>query len=363
MSKASFFAVGFIYSVATLYLAMTIPISPHEAETLYHKESIDHFLMHLFIPYLDGFIAFRLPYYLFGILNIFLFFELSRYYYKTLRERYIATTLFIILPGVVTSVILVNISVVVISWLLIFLISYHKNWSVLQITSLIVLLFVHESAIIFFISLAIYSYFRKKWYLFWIVLLLIGMTLYLGEYLEIGGIPRGHFVAIFGLYAAIFSPFVFVYFCYALYRLYHEKKHDIVWYIAATGLLFSFLLSIRQQVIITEFSPYILIGSIFLYRVYSESLKVRLKVYQRTYKRIFIFTLLTLLIGTLSIFLHRPLFWLFEDKSRHFAYTIYEPYWLSEELKSKNIDCYDTKFIKKAAQLQYYGITSCSSKK
>ncbi|KIM07194.1 MAG: hypothetical protein KU38_10695 [Sulfurovum sp. FS08-3] len=362
MSKRLFLAVGIVYFVATLYMAMTIPISPHEAESLYLKKSIDTFLMNLCYPYLEGFIAFRLPYYLFGVLNLFLFWELSRYYYKTSQERYIATTLFILLPGIVTSMILVNISVVVIAWVLIFLNAYHKNWSIVQSIALIVLLFVHDSAIVFFISLAIYGYFRDKKYLLVVALLLVMMALWMGEYLEIGGLPRGHFATIFGLYIAIFSPFVFVYFCYTLYRLYHEKKHDIVWYIASMGLLFSFLLSIRQQVIVTEFSPYILIGSIFLYRVYSESLKVRLKIYQTTYKKVFLFTLTTLLLGTMSIFLHRPLFWLFEDKSRHFAYAIYEPYWLAQALKAQNIHCYDTKFIKKAAQLQYYEIPPCASR-
>ncbi len=342
MTKVLFLAIGIIYLVTTFYMVMTIPISPHEAESLYLKESIDTFLMNLWYPYLEGFIAFRLPYYLFGVLNIFLFWELSRYYYKTSQERYIATTLFILLPGIVTSMILVNISVVVIAWVLIFLNAYHKNWPIVQSIALIVLLFVHDSAIVFFISLAIYSYFRDKKYLLVVTLFLVGMALWLGEYLEIGGLPRGHFTTIFGLYAAIFSPFVFVYFCYTLYRIYHEKKHDIVWYIASSGLLFSFLLSIRQQVIVTEFSPYILIGSIFLYRVYSESLKVRLRVYQKTYKRAFLFTLTTLLLGTMSIFLHRPLFWLFEDKSRHFAISTAMIQNLSKKLPSCNI----TKFLR-----------------
>jgi hypothetical protein len=362
MSQAFFGVILFFYLIATLYVAFTTPISPHEAYTFFYKDNFDHFLMHLFDPYLEGFIAFRLPVYLFGVLNILLYYQLSKFYFKEISDRYWVTVIFIVLPGVIASMVLVNISVVVISLVLLFLVGYHQKWLLLQIISMGVLLFVHDSAVIFFVSVLIYSYFREERELLVVTFLLLLVALYMG-YFEIGGRPRGHFLEVFGLYAAIFSPFVFVYFCYSLYRTYYEKKHDILWYIAVVGLLFSLTLSIRQRVTVTEFAPYILIGVFFIYRVYIQSLRVRLQIYQKRYHRVFIFIFVTLLLGSITIVLHKPIFLLFEDKSRHFAYPIYEPYWLAQDLKADKVECYDTKFIKKAAQLQYYGISSCDLQK
>jgi len=359
MSK-TFFGLTLFYLVATLYVAATTPISPHEAYTFYYKDTLDSFLMHLGYQDAELFISFRTVFYIFGVVNIFLYYYLSQFYFKTLEDRYISTAIFMFLPGVIASMVLVNISVVVISLVLLFLVAYHKNWIIIEFFSMIVLLFVHDSAVIFFISIALYSYLSKEKERFFIALIFIIVSLYIGNF-EIGGRPRGHFLEIFGIYAAIFSPFVFVYFCYSLYRLYYEKKQNITWYIATVGLLFSLILSIRQRVTVTEFAPYILIGVIFIFKVYSESLRIRLKIYQKRYRNIFIFSVMTLMLGSFTIIFHQSLFIFFEDKSKHFAYNIYEPYWLAQELKLHNINCYDTKIVKKKAQLKFYGFEECSN--
>lgn len=362
MSRTSFILFTLGYVIATLYVAITTPISPHEAYTLYYEDNLDHNLMLFGLTYIDGFFGFRWVFYLFGLLNIALYYYLSSFYFKNIAERYISTMIFMFLPGVITSITLVNISVIVITLVLFFLIAYKQGWLAFELIAMTVLLFVHDSAVIFFISIALYGYFVKEKRVFSAALVFSILALWIGE-LEIGGRPRGHFLEIFGLYAALFSPFVFVYFCYSLYRVYYKKKHDIIWYIATVGLLFSSILSIRQRVSITEFAPYILLGVIFIYKVYSESLKVRLKIYQTKYKRIFMTVFVTLILGSMTIIFHQALFIFFDDRSKHFAYSIYEPYWLSQELKSKNILLYDTKFIKKRAQLQYYGIYPADIKK
>ncbi|MEA2028437.1 MAG: hypothetical protein U9N49_05630 [Campylobacterota bacterium] len=359
MSK-TFFGLTLFYLAATLYVATTTPISPHEAYTFYNKDTLDSFLMHLGYRDSDLFFSFRIVFYIFGVVNIFLYYYLSQFYFKTLEDRYISTTIFMLLPGVIASMVLVNISVIVISLVLLFLVAYHKKWLALEMFSMIVLLFVHDSAVIFFISIALYSYLSKEKERFLIALAFIIVSLYIGNF-EIGGRPRGHFLEIFGIYAAIFSPFVFVYFCYSLYRLYYEKKHDITWYIATIGLLFSLILSTRQRVTVTEFAPYILIGVLFIFKVYSQSLRIRLKIYQKRYRNIFVFIVVTLMLGSITTILHKPLFIFFDDKSKHFAYNIYQPYWLAQELKSQNVECYDTKIVKQKAQLKFYGIDQCQN--
>ena len=59
---------------------------------------------------------------------------------------------------------------------------------------------------------------------------------------EAHGIPSGHFLDAIGVYSAVFSPIIFVYLVYSLYRGYLTDKMNLEWYIASTALLLSLLL-------------------------------------------------------------------------------------------------------------------------
>jgi len=302
------------------------------------------------------FYSLRTPFYIFGIINIYLYYELSKIYFKNQDDIYLSTTIFMLLPGIIVSMALANISVIVITIVLLFIIANKKDYRYIEIILMIILLFVHNVAIIFFISILIYSIYNKKRCLLYASAILSIISLYLSSFI-VGGKPSGHFIDIFGLYSAIFSPFLFIYFLFAIYKA--KANRDILWYISFISLIVSLILSIRQRIYITEFTSYVLVGMILMIQIYHNSLRVRLKEYQGLYKKIFYFMMITLISSTLIIIFHQPLFNLVDNPKKHFAYDIYEIYWVSQKIKSGLMSCYDTDENKKRYQLRYYKIKSC----
>src|SRR5665811_2213125 len=97
---------------------------------------------------------------------------------------------------------------------------------------MLALFFVHEASIIFFVAVFLYAVMHKEKMLAIFSSAFIVAFIYLAKGIEIGGRPSGHFVEIFGLYATVFSPLLFLYFFYAMYRILLREKKTLLWYIS-----------------------------------------------------------------------------------------------------------------------------------
>ncbi|HHD82252.1 MAG TPA: hypothetical protein ENK94_03575, partial [Campylobacterales bacterium] len=232
MSKTHFYLFIMVYIIALFSLATTLPIGPNEATLYYTDTTILYSLTHVAQGWFGNALDFRLPFVLLGLANIALFFMMSQRYFSDIKESYLSTIIFALLPGIITSAILVNIAVLVITFVLSFIIFYEKKMYVYQGITMLALLLVHDASVIFFIALAIFSAFRRNQILFSMSILLSAISLLYFNGLDIGGTPRGEFLELFGLYIALFSPLVFIYFFYALYRIWLREKKDILWHIA-----------------------------------------------------------------------------------------------------------------------------------
>ena len=359
MSQRLFYVFLIFYTTAIIYLASTIPIGGHEASVYYTNNHLLYFLTHFFDDAFGNSLNFRLPFVFFGFLNIFLFLIMSRLYFEKQEESYLATTIYLLLPGIITSTVLVNISVIVISLVLFFVIFYEKKYIWGQAVVMLLLLLVHDASIIFFIALAIFSIFKREYKLFFIPLILAVISILYFNGLDIGGRPKGEFPQLFGLYMVLFSPLVFFYFFYALYRIWVREQKDILWYISFTAFIFSILLSLRQQVDMSDFAPYVIVSVVLMLVTYHKTLYVRLPQYQGTYFLGFKVMLASLVLSAMIIIFHQLFFYLIEDKSKHFAYAFYEPYWQVAELEEIGQNCYTVGSEKVQYQLKYYGIESC----
>ena len=359
MRRIAFYFFGIFYAVSLLYLAITLPIGTHEAVIFYTDEGVLKYLTHWAEGWFNNGLDFRLPFVLLGFFNIVLFFYMSKFYFEKEEDSFLATTIFALLPGIITSAILVNIAVLVITLVMAFLIFNAKKLVWLQAGVAILLLYIHDASIIFFISIAIFSAFKRDRVLFAIASLLIAISFLYFNTLEVGGHPHGKFLELFALYMALFSPLVFIYFFYALYRIWLREKKDILWYVAFTSFILSILLSLRQRVIMTDFAPYVIVAVVLMVLMYQKTLNVRLPLFQKKYKIGFKIVMASLLISALIILFHKPLFLLYSDKTKHFTYPFYEPYWQSMELKEIGQQCYTAKRQKVQFQLNYYGIEAC----
>jgi hypothetical protein len=359
MSRVFFYSFIVFYISAIFYLASTLPIGAHEANVYYTDNDVLYFLTHLLEEYSNSFLAIRAPFVLFGLLNIPLFFIMSRLYFEKVEESYLATSIYLLLPGIITSMVLVNIAVLVITLVLFFIIFYEKKIVWGQIVSMLVLLVVHDASIIFFIGISIFFLVKREKKLFFVSFIFLIISLLFFTHLDIGGKPEGEFLQLFGLYMALFSPLVFLYFFYALYRIWLREEKDILWYISSTAFLFSLLLSLRQQVDMTDFAPYVIVSVVLMLVTSRKSIYVRLPQFQTFYRLGFQLLFASLVLSAMVIIFHKLFFNVLEDKSKHFAYSFYEPYWQVLELKEIGQNCYTVSNRKVQYQLKYYGIESC----
>ncbi|PHS30592.1 MAG: hypothetical protein COA92_09345 [Sulfurovum sp.] len=359
MKKQYFIYTLFAYIIAVFYLSTTTPISPHEAKMFYTSTELVSTLMHWGSSFIEGFLGLRIFFILFGFLSIALFYKLSRTYFPRISDAYLATVIFMILPGILTAITLANISIIVLCIVLLFVLLYEKGHYAFLPFLMLILFFIHEASIIFFVGLLLYGVMYKDKKLAIGSLAFLLAFIYLTKGIEIGGRPSGHFLEIFGLYATVFSPLLFLYFFYAMYRILLREKKTLLWYISFTALAFSLLLSLRQRVSITDFAPYVMLSVVLMLNTLNNSVRVRLPEFQKRYKQGFYIVMISLLLSVSLIIFHKALFHIFVDPSQHFASRIYKPYNLAKELKSEGIECYDGAHGRERFQLRYYNILPC----
>ena len=362
MKKQHFILALLFYAVAVFYLAYTTPISPHEAKIFYTSQDMVGTLMRWGSDLVPGFFGLRLFYLLSGFLTIGLFYTLSRRHFTSCEDAYLSTFIFMFLPGILTASVLVNVAIIVLPLVLLFVILYEKGHFFVLPFIMLVLFFIHETSIIFFVALLFYGVVYKDKKLSILSLAFLIAFIYFSKGIEIGGRPAGHFAEIFGLYASIFSPLLFLYFVYAMYRILLRGKKTLLWYISFTALAFSLLLSIRQRIYITDFAPYVMISIVLMLDVFNHSVRVRLPQFQKLYNRAFYLVIIFLCLTVSVIVFHKMLYYVTPDPSKHFADRIYAPYLLAKKLKAEGKNCFEDNYGRYRYQLMYYEILPCRNK-
>lgn len=360
MKKRHFIYASILYALAVFYLAAFTPISPHEAKIFYTSSDIVSTLMHWGESLVGGFLGLRIFFIFFGFISVILFYVLGRAHFSRQSDVYLATMIFMLLPGILTALTLANVAIIVLCIVLLFVLLYERGAYFFLPFLMLALFFIHEASIIFFVALFLYGILHKDKKLAIASLSFLLAFIYLSKGIAIGGRPSGHFVEIFGLYAAVFSPLLFLYFFYAMYRILLRGKKSLIWYISFTALGFSLLLSLRQRVYITDFAPYVMISVVSMLDMLNHSVRVRLPEFQKNYKRGFYIVIGFLLLSTALIIFNKSIYDLMDDHSKHFAKRIYEPYALAKKLKSQGVECYDGAQGRERYQLRYYQIPLCS---
>jgi len=335
-----------------------VSISTREAEILYGSFSflqlITKFSLSVF-----GLNDFGLHFMmiLMHLLSAVLLYKISKRYIPLKHNRLWLVLLFIMLPGVVSSAIVVNDAGVIIFGL--FLYIYLLQFALKKYVYLFLFLlsFLDHGFLYLFLGLIIYAttYRQKQEFILYIIYTIINIYIYS---LDLNGFPRGHFLDTIGVYSAIFTPIVFIYIVYALYRRFLTKKIDEIWYIAVTALLYSLVVSFRQQVSLEYFAPYLIMALPLAAQTFISSYRVRLKLFRKRYRFIFTFSFLFLLMNFLIVLFNKELYLVLDNPRKHFAYKMHVVRELASLLKLKGIECVSTdKDL--AMRLKFYGITQC----
>ena len=353
---ALLFIIIFIDTLFLLYNIANISIGYKEALIYFNGHSFLHYVVNFFTSLFGrNDFALRVPILLFHILNIFLIYEVGKYFVKREEDALFAALIYALLPGVNSGAILVNNVTIVVFFTLLFLIFYLKGFKYLAYFILLFTLFIDNSFLILYVSLAFYGYFIKdKIFMIFNILLFIVSLFIWG--VEFTGKPFGYFLDIFGAYGVIFSPFLFIYFFYALYRILIKERKDILWFISFTALVLSLIFSFRQRIQIEDFAAFVVIGVPLMVRVFFASYRIRLKEFRKIHKFFFVLVFGFLVLNFFILQFNKFLFLVYKNPSKHFASKFYFAKELAKKLKMMGIEevfCEDQKLC---LRLKFYGI-------
>ncbi|MEA1983514.1 MAG: hypothetical protein U9N39_08210 [Campylobacterota bacterium] len=293
----------------------------------------------------------------FHLMSIILIYLISERYIKIQRNRLWLTLIYALLPGVVSSAVVVNSAGMIIFGLLLFIYLHEKVPQFFVNLLLLIFSLIDIGFAYLFLGLSIYYFKEKKLFLSMYVLSLYILTSSLYGF-NIFGYPKGHFLDTIGVYSAVFTPIIFVYLFYTLYRRYLTQETSMVWYIATTTLVISLLLSFRQRIAIEDFAPYLIIALPLAGESFINSYRVRLKRFRIKYKIAFVASFVFLILNTLIVLFNKEIYFFIDNPKHHFAYEMHIAKELARELKNMEIKCVNTD-NKMQKRLQFYEIDYC----
>ncbi|RUM61137.1 MAG: hypothetical protein DSZ03_08995 [Sulfurimonas sp.] len=342
-----------------LYSELTdLSISYYETQLLYEKHSLLHYIITASLTFFGhNDLALRLPMIVMHLLSVILLFKISEKYLYYDRDRLWLVLIYMLLPGVSSAALIVDPTGMVIFALFFYMYvhHFHRTYEYLLLP---LLLFVDQSIAFLYLGLIFFEYanrsYRKMALL--VVLLILAFTIHP---LEVSGVPSGHFLDTLGVYAAIFSPIVFIYLFYILYRAYMKEYHDISWYLAANALVISLLLSFRQRIEVQIFAPYLMVILPLAVQTFFHSYRVRLKEFRGRYRTVFVLSFILLVLNTLVVFFNKEIYAYLETPKKHFVYKMHVAKELAEALRELNITCILASNDKMQPRLRFYGIEKC----
>lgn len=353
-----YFALLLILDLIFLsFMGSEISISYREALTFFSQDSFAGFLAHLSTQWFgQNDIALRAPFFIAHIINLCLMFGICNHYLKKPFDSLLCVGIFALLPGINVIALLVSKSIFVLLFALLLCYLHIKKYTAIFFPLCLIASFLDYSFSIVLLSLLFYAFRHKHNKTFIFSLLCFGINMYFFNP-QINGIPSGHFLDTIGLLALLYSPLLFIYYVYTLYYRINKKEHTLILYIGATSILFTLLLSLRQEIDLHTFLPLSVVGLPVMIKVFMHDMRIRLKNFRLTYVRRFYILLIPLLLE-FSLLVGNKIIFLF-DKN-HFLDNVYYAREIAEELKKRDIYAVSTN-AKLQTQLLFYGIKNSPS--
>lgn len=343
-----------------LYLCIeNLSISQYEAHIFFNDKSIASYLSNLscFIFSNNDF-ALRIPFLIFHFFNIILVYKISKIFLKHYSDILLSVFIYSFLPSVLAGAIVVG-NFVIIIFITLLIIYYEKKSNYLVFNALLfVSVFVDKSFIILYSAVLLYKIYQKDAINIFFAMFLILLSLFLYDF-DIRGKPSGFFLDTIGVFAASFSPIIFMFFIYAIYRiLVKEQQKEFIWFVSFFSFISCLSLSFRQRQELELFLPFCVVCIPLIIKIFSHSMRSKLKEFRRIY-------LISALVGVLSLifidlivlsnqFLYLNLYK--NNPKKHFIYKFDIVKDLSTQLKKNNIYYINSDDSNLLNRLRFYGI-------
>jgi len=206
-----------VHTLLLLFFTSELSISYYEANIFFNETNLLHYIIR-FSTFVFGQndLALRAPMIFMHAVGALLYYDISKDLFKKQSDKLWNMFIYLLLPGINSAGIMVDGAGLVLFLLLIFLFIYkHKRYLAYYLLPIYV--FIDASFAFMYLGFVFYAMERKDTKLLFASILLFGASMYFFG-IDIGGHPKNHFLSTLGIYAAIFSPIVFIYLIYALYR-------------------------------------------------------------------------------------------------------------------------------------------------
>ncbi|WP_139451698.1 hypothetical protein [Campylobacter armoricus] len=355
--KRYLLAVLFFDFCALLYGVSTLSISYNEAQIYFYDHSLIAMIAR-FGTALFGQNDFglRILFILLHSLSCILLYILALKYTKTSFDAFVSVILFILLPGSVASALLINESSIVIFLTLLILVLFEYKKFFLFYILFILVLFIDKNFAILYLSFFFYGVYKKDKILIGVSLVLFGISMSIYGF-DASGKPKGYFLDTIGIFAACFSPLIFLYFFYVVYRILLQNDKPLLWFISATTLMFCLIFSIRQRLFLEDFLPFCVVCTPLLIRYLMSSYRSRVPELRLKHKVFIECSLIFLAIFYIGIIFNHSFYYILKDPKKHFAYDYHIAKDLAMKLKEQNINSITLNDDNLALRLQFYGIS------
>jgi hypothetical protein len=337
-----------------------LSIGYHEAQILYGNFSPLQVIISSSLHILgQNDYALRIPMILLHLLSVILLYGISKHFLSRPSDRLWVVFIYVLLPGVTSAALVVDNAGLIITSLFLFIYLY-LNYGRYALLLLPLLLMIDATFLYLFLTLVLYGI-SKKEHLYsttGVVFFIASLFIY---GIQIGGSPESRFLDVLGVYTAVFSPIVFIYLFYVLYRRMIAKEWDLIWMISMSAFIISLLLSFRQRVEIQNFAPFLLLALPLAAQTFVHTYRIRLREFRGRYRLLFYSAFALLIVNALAVFFNHYLYRFLKDPSRHFSYPMHVAKELSTVLHNDQISCVDAGNQKLQLRLRFYGITHCEA--
>ena len=359
----SVFLICLIDFVFLLYAANSLSISYNEAEIFFQKHSLLGYILKLSAHFFgQNDLAVRGVMIFFHIASVVLMYKVSKFYIKLEFDRIIAVLLFVLLPGTLASALIINNAGICITLALLCIYLFHIKKKILFSLFFCLAFFIDGDFLIFYAGFFIFALYKRKPPLAWLSAILFLLTLYFFGF-ETNGRPSGHFIDTFGIFAAVFSPFVFIFFVYTIYRIWVKEKKDLLWFIAICSFCFCMIVSVRQRLELEQFLPFCVIATPLMVRVFFNSYRVRLPKFRKGHKICTSLVMLFLVFNWSAIIFNQIFYLFLSDPTKHLTYKFDVAKELADKLKEAGVQDITTEDTRLALRLKFYGIKTKSYSK
>lgn len=344
-----------------LYEAASLSLTYHGAELIYTDApgAMTYILRASLALLGPSDLALRLPMIVMNMLSAVLLYVMAKPYIRRERERLWLVAFFLLLPGVISSSLLVDGAALVTLGLFIFIFLRRRYGEIAEIM-LPLLLWADPAFLLLPVGLGVHAYKQRRFAMLPLYAVLGVLALWIHGF-DTGGLPQSRFLDTLGLYAAIFSPVIFLYLFYTLYRRYIASQTDLLWDISTTALLVSLLLSFRQRVEIEQFAPFFMVALPLGMQTFYHSYRVRLRPFRRRYRILFALALGTLFINAAAVFFNKTAYLFLEHPEHYFAYRAHIAKELAAGLNAHGVTCAQMQNRPRMQlRLRFYGIGECA---